>query len=273
MTDQRRLYISADLEGVAGVVSPDELARGGPHFESARLQLTHEVNAAIRGALRADPNLEIVVSDGHGTYRNVIMSELDPRAMLLRGKPRLLAMMDGVAAGDGVMLIGYHAKAGSMGVLSHTFDDALRDVRLNGMSLGEAGLNAALATEVGALVLLASGDDALARELAAIMPSLPVIEVKSAVSSGAALSVHPMRAVAAIESGAEGAVREWEGQTLSLPSPLVLDVDLVFSAHADRAELPPPVVRVDAGTVRVECASVVDAYRWVRTLVILATAG
>lgn len=273
MTDQRRLYISADLEGVAGVVSPDELARGGHDFESARLQLTQEVNAAVRGALRADPALEVIVSDGHGTYRNIIPSELDARATLLRGKPRHLAMMDGLAEGDGVMFIGYHAKAGAAGVLSHTFDDALRDVRLNGLSLGEAGLNAALATELGASVLLASGDDVLALELAAIMPQLPVIEVKTAVSSGAARSLHPARAVVAIESGAASAVRAWVGQTVPVSSPLVLDVEFAFSIHADRAELPPPVLRVDAGTVRVECASVVDAYRWVRALVVLATAG
>jgi D-amino peptidase len=276
MTDRSRLYISADLEGAATVVSPDDLARGGFGFDAARSQLTREVNAAIRGALAVDDGLQIVVSDAHGTYRNIDPLELDDRARLLQGKPRPLAMMSGVRAGDGVMLIGYHARAGMGGVLSHTIDDAVRDVRCNGSSFGEAGLSALLATEVGASNLLASGDDSLAAELAALAPGLPVVQTKETVSAGAAVSEHPLRVCAAIEAASKRAVDAWSGEYVQVQGSrreVQLEVEFGHPIHADRAELPPPVTRRDPTTVTVTCGSATDAYRWVRTLIVLATAS
>jgi len=275
MTDRSRLYISADLEGAATVVSPDDLARGGFGFDAARSQLTREVNAAIHGALEVDNGLQIVVSDAHGTYRNIDPLELDDRARLLRGKPRPLAMMSGVRAGDGVMLIGYHARAGMGGVLSHTIDDAVRDVRCNGSSFGEAGLSALLATEVGASILLASGDDALAAELAALAPGLPVVQTKETVSAGAAVSEHPLSVCTAIEEASKQAVDAWSGEHVQVQGSsrreVHLEVEFGHPIHADRAELPPPVTRLDPMTVTVTCGSVTEAYRWVRTLIMLAT--
>ena len=275
MTDRSRLYISADLEGAATVVSPDDLARGGFGFDAARSQLTREVNAAIRGALAVDDGLQIVVSDAHGAYRNIDPLELDDRARLLQGKPRPLAMMSGVRAGDGVMLIGYHARAGMGGVLSHTIDDAVRDVRCNGSSFGEAGLSALLATEVGASILLASGDDSLAAELAALAPALPVVQTKETVSAGAALSEHPLSVCAAIEEASKRSVDAWLGENVQVQGSsrrvVHLEVEFGHPIHADRAELPPPVTRLDPTTVTVTCGSVTEAYRWVRTLIVLAT--
>ncbi|NUJ88564.1 aminopeptidase [Plantibacter sp. MCCC 1A11337] len=277
MTDRSRLYISADLEGAATVVSPDDLARGGFGFDAARSQLTREVNAAIRGALEVDNGLQIVVSDAHGTYRNIDPLELDDRARLLQGKPRPLAMMSGVRARDGVMLIGYHARAGVGGVLSHTIDDAVRDVRCNGSSFGEAGLSALLATEVGASILLASGDDALAAELAALAPGLPVVQTKETVSAGAAVSEHPLRVSAAIEEASKRAVTAWSGEHVQMQGlsrrEVLLEVEFGHPIHADRAELPPPVTRRNPTTVSVTCGSVTEAYRWARTLIVLATAS
>lgn len=276
MTDRSRLYISADLEGAATVVSPDDLARGGFGFDAARSQLTREVNAAIRGALAADDKLQIVVSDAHGTYRNIDPLELDDRARLIQGKPRPLAMMSGVRAGDGVMLIGYHARAGTRGVLSHTIDDVVRDVRCNGSSFGEAGLSALLTTEVGASILLASGDDALAAELAELVPGLPVVQTKEAVSAGAAVSEHPLQVCAAIEAASKRAVDAWSGEQLQVPRSrrvVELEIEFCHPVHADRAELPPPVSRRDPSTVAITCHSMAEAYRWLRTSIVLASAS
>lgn len=277
MTDRSRLYISADLEGAATVVSPQDLAHGGIGFDAARSQLTQEVNAAIRGALSVDPGLQVVVSDAHGTYRNIDPSALDDRARLVQGKPRQLAMMSGVRAGDGVMLIGYHAKAGMGGVLSHTIDDVVRDVRCNGVSFGEAGLSALLASEVGASILLASGDDALASELTVLAPGLPVVRTKESLSAGAALSEHPSKVCAALHEASKRAVDAWSGERISTPGSergeVHLEVEFGHPIHADRAELPPPVSRLDPTTVTVTSGSVAEAYRWLRTLIVLAAAS
>lgn len=206
MDAPRRFFISADLEGVAGVVSSEELRPGNAEYEWARRLLTDEVNAAIRGIRRADAGARIVVADGHGGYRTILPAALDPHATLLRGKPRPLAMVDGIRSGDGVLLIGYHPRAGARGTLSHTFDDAVRDVRCNGRSLGEAGLNAAVLTELGARLLLVSGSDALADEVSELSGAVRTVIVSTAVSSGAAESVHPSVACERIEEAAREVV-------------------------------------------------------------------
>ena len=221
--------------------------------------------------------MQIVVSDAHGTYRNIDPWALDDRVRLLQGKPRPLAMMSGVRAGDGVMLIGYHAKAGMGGVLSHTIDDVVRDVRCNGQSFGEAGLSALLASEVGASILLASGDDALASELIALAPGLPVVRTKESVSAGAALSEHPSKVCAALHDASRRAVDAWSGERISIPGSergqIRVEVEFGHPIHADRAELPPPASRQDPTTVTVISGSIAEAYRWVRTLIVLAAAS
>jgi D-amino peptidase len=67
---QRRLkiYISADMEGVVGVVSNEQLGPQGFEYARFREFMTQEVNAAIQGAI-AGGATEIVISDSHGNGR------------------------------------------------------------------------------------------------------------------------------------------------------------------------------------------------------------
>ena len=183
-----RVLISADLEGVAGVVASEELRPGNAEYDTARRLMTAEVNAAVRGIHAVVASADVVVADSHGTYRNLLAEQLDPSVRLLRGRPRILAMIDGAERADAVVFIGYHARAGQTGVLCHTFHDAIRDVRWNGRSLGEAGLNAAVANYLGAPLLLATGDDALVDEIREVAPRTRTVSVKRAISAFAAES-------------------------------------------------------------------------------------
>ena len=270
MAFDRRVYVSADLEGVAGVVAGEELRPGNSEYETARRLMTREVNAAVRGVLAADPSVEIMVADSHGTYRNILALDLDPRASLLRGKPRHLAMVDGVREGDGVFFIGYHARAGVAGTLSHTFSDVVRDIRCNGQSLGEAGLNAAVISDVGASLLLATGNDTLAEEVDTLCPKVRTVVVSRAVSSSAAVSVHPSVACDLIEEAAQSAIEQWDGGIIHIAGPVVVDIDLAYQGQAANAALPPPVSRTSSSSVRVDAPDMIEAYRWIRAIVALA---
>lgn len=103
-----RILISADIEGISGVMSPEQTSPGSGEYERARLLMTREVNAAVEGALEGGAT-EIWVADGHGQYNNILLEELHPGACLVSGKPRLFGMMGGLDCGpwDGLFLIGY----------------------------------------------------------------------------------------------------------------------------------------------------------------------
>ena len=144
-----RILISADIEGISGVMSPEQTSPGSGEYERARLLMTREVNAAVEGALEGGAT-EIWVADGHGQYNNILLEELHPGACLVSGKPRLFGMMGGLDCGpwDGLFLIGYHARAGAHGVLAHTINgSAFAEVRINGAPVGEYYLNGLLAVE------------------------------------------------------------------------------------------------------------------------------
>ena len=204
-----RVLISVDMEGVAGVVAPDDISPGHPEYERNRGYMTDEASAAVRGVLAHDPKASVVVCDAHAHYRNLLPDRLDRRCTLLRGAPRTHGMMSGIADGvEVVIFVGYHGRAGTPGsVLAHTVSGGtIAQVRCNGTELGELGLNAALAAHYGAVPLLASGDDTLAREAEAIAPGIVTVEVKRAVANRAAESLHPTEAGARDRGGGDGGV-------------------------------------------------------------------
>ncbi len=254
------------------MVASEELRPGNAEYETARRLMTEEVNAAVRGLRAANGSADIVVADSHGTYRNVLIDQLDPTTRLLRGRPRTLAMIQGAEHADAVVFIGYHGRAGRSGLLCHSFHDAIRDIRWNGRSLGEAGLNATVAHHLGAPLLLATGDDALAAEIRELMPRTSTVSVKRAVSAFAAESLHPSIARERIESAARAALEEGANNVLDISGPVALEVELASPGQADQAALPPSLKRVGPATVATETDDVVQAYRWVRTIVALASA-
>ena len=122
--------------------------------------MTEEANAAIRGAFEGGAT-EVIVNDSHGSFRNLIVDALNPRAQYFLGKPRYLGMMAGLETGcDAVMMLGYHSQAQGRGVLAHTINSfAVARVEINGEPFGEAGLYGGLANEMGVPVIFGSGDD------------------------------------------------------------------------------------------------------------------
>src|SRR5689334_11273004 len=195
--DAMRVYISVDMEGVAGVVHESQTDPVTPAFaaEYARFRrlMTAEANAAVEGALAAGAT-RVLVNDSHWFMRNLLAEELHPGAELVSGDPKPRSMMQGIdeqGGFDAALFIGYHARAGTRNaILDHTYADRIHDVRLNQQPVGELGLNAALAGLHGVPVGLVSGDSAVAAEAKDLLgEGVATVIVKAAVSRHAAKSV------------------------------------------------------------------------------------
>jgi D-amino peptidase len=166
-----KIFISADMEGVAGAVTGEQLGPTGFEYQRFREFMTQEVNAAIKAARDAGAG-EIVVADSHGNAQNLLIEKLPADVTIVRSWPRPLGMMEGIdETFAGAIFIGYHtATTNPEGVRAHTISSArFADVRLNGRSMPESGLNAAIAGQFGVPVLMISGDDQVAKEAQALL--------------------------------------------------------------------------------------------------------
>jgi D-amino peptidase len=247
-----RVYISVDMEGIAGVVHWDETRLEGVEYERARQWMTGEANAAIEGALTAGAS-EVVVNDSHGHMRNLLAEALNPEAWLVRGSPKPLCMLEGLEAGfDAVLLVGYHALMGTGGgVLNHSFSGTnFVSMKLNGQVVGEVGFNAALAGALGVPVALVTGDDALSQEVAEQLPWAERVVVKHGISSWAAKSLSPSKAQALIRAATERALgRLGEMRPLPVSAPIRLELAFARPIHADFAATLPGAERLNGTTV------------------------
>ncbi len=272
-----RVYLSVDMEGIAGVVHEDQTnpidPRCAPEYSRFRRLMTREANAAIEGAL-AGGATKILVNDSHWTMRNLLAEELHPAAELLSGGPKTWSMMDGIDRGwDLAALIGYHAKAGTIkAILDHTYTSRILDVRLNGASVGELGLNAALAGAFGVPVALVSGDDAIAGEARSLLgDGIRTVVVKEAVSRHSARSVAPEVACRLLQDAMREVVEaQRRGEPVARPftttTPTTLEVDFTRTVEADHAGMAPGFVRSGPRTVAYRHDDYREVFRAFRTM-------
>lgn len=270
-----RVFLTVDIEGIAGIVNSEEGAKGNPEYERARRLMTAEASAVVAGIYDAEPNAQVTVVDVHGSYRNIIPEELDERATLSRGKPRIYGMVHGVDRGyDAAMFIGVHGKAGSdRSALSHTFTGAILDVRVNGKSIGELGLNAAVAGAYGVPVLLVAGDQSVMAEARDLFGERVItVQVKESFAHLSAESVHPRTAQRLLREAAARAVRERpDVAPLRVTTPVQCAVELARPALADLAAMIDDTERVDGRTVRFTRADMPGAYRVLRLITVLCS--
>jgi D-amino peptidase len=219
------VYIIADMEGLAAAVRNQTemrpVARGGsPQHERFRQELTDEINALIAGARTAGAT-QFIVNEGHGgtLFRNVLVDQLDPEAILIRGYPKPIVMSTGLnPMVDAMMIVGAHANAGSPGVISHNF--AFDSFTVNGKALNEAGIAGFIGGEMGVPMALASGDDALTAETREMLGPIETVTVKTVFSRSAAAALPPATVHRLLRQAAARAVRRVKAGELG---PLKLD--------------------------------------------------
>jgi D-amino peptidase len=264
-----KVYISVDMEGVAGISAWEQCLAGGDDYALGRALLLGEVNAAIEGAVAAGAT-EILVNDAHSAMRNLPPGELGGRASYLSGRFKPLYMMEGLDTSyDAAVFLGYHAAMATPGILSHTYNPrAIAHVTLNGTVTGEAGINALVAQHHGVPVAVITGDQYVGPEAAPFCPGIEVVEVKHSVSRHAAQHLHPDVARDRIRDGVTAAL----GRDLAPPSvelPATLEVELLSPDMAEQATWLSGVERVDGRTVRFADDDPLRLYGAFMTLVFL----
>ena len=267
--DAPKIYISADMEGVAGAVTGEQLGPGGFEYERFREFMTAEVLAAIEGA-RAGGAGKILVSDSHGNGQNLLIERIPPDIEIVRSWPRPLGMMEGIDDSfDGVLFIGYHAGTTWMeGVRAHTMSSArLADVRLNGVSVPEAGINAAVAGHFGVPVIMISGDEAAAAEARALLGEIEAAVVKHSISFHAARTLTPQAAQDLIRETAERAVRDLAHFEPYRPAiPVTFDIRFKNYRPSQVLALLPMFERTDAHSIRFVGRDILEASNVLRFL-------
>ena len=261
-----KVYISVDMEGIAGVNHPAPTSRGDRRYPDAVEMMVGEANAAIEGAFDGGAT-EVLVNDSHSAMYNLRPVELDRRARVLQCQ-KTWSMVEGAGPdrGFGVALfVGYHARAGHpRGTIAHTYSDRPTASRLNGRLVGETGINAAILGAWGVPVGLVSGDDALAEEVADWLPWAERVVVKEAAGGSSAASLPPEAARELICDGAAAAVRRaiaGELRPLEVERPVVVEVEYVNGVVADFAAVVPGAVRLGDRGVCFEAPDPVTAYR------------
>ena len=264
-----RVHIISDMEGVSGIVKPQQTTGGDPMFDEGRKLYTEEINAAVRGA-KAGGATEIVVMDAHGagggwTFNSLISGDLHPDCEFVVQEEWTGYTTFLEEGCDAALFVGMHARAGSrLGNMNHTVSG--RDYQrlwFNGTEVGETGINAALCGTWGCPVLLVTGDEASCDEARALLGAgLTTVAVKQGLGSESARMIAPVRARELIEEGARRALEDLGAVAPYDPGrPCEIKVEFKRTQPADNLRFHAGVERLDGRTIRVEADRWWDAWK------------
>ena len=246
-----KILISADLEGVSGVVHPDQIYPDGIFYKETLQKWSQELNAVVAGLKEAGAQL-IVINDAHNHMRN-LNNAMVQNASVISGWQKPFSMMATIDQGyDACFFLGYHAMAGSKSTLSHTYrPKIIKQVYLNKILVGETGLNAALAGFYNVPVALISGDEETCYEAETLLGNQVIaIQTKRGLSRYSAISYPFDITLRNLKAGAIQAVKEKEKWKIyKVTSPCTISVVFSETNHADACELIPNVKRVSDNQV------------------------
>jgi D-amino peptidase len=263
----KKVFISADMEGISGISASDQLSATGAEYNRSRKMMADDVNAAIRGARRGGAT-EIVVNDSHGSMRNLRLEDLDPQVRLISHSFKKSGMMEGLDESfAAVVFVGYHAKAGHpAGLFAHTGSGVVRDVRVNGQSLGEGGLNTMVAAWYGVPVVAVTGDDVAVKQVAEVATLAKTVAVKRAINPRA-VELRPFREVhGEIEEAVFAGVRDAKKIPPQRSASYRVEVQFQEVAIPEVAQNLPSMERPSPDTIAFTSDSMPRAYTLIRLL-------
>ena len=259
------------MEGATGVTTWDDVSSGKMFYNQSRSLITQDVNAAIEGALEAGAT-EILVNDAHGGNRNLLLDKVNPKARVIRGfEGKKLAMMEGIHESFGkVFLVGYHARAGTIGaILNHTFFLEVHNFWINGVLVGEGGLSAAIAGDYGVPVSLVTGDDKTIIEMRGLIPRIESAEVKKGISRYSADCLTPEATFGLIKEAAKRAMSV-RVKPYTVRSPVTVEVEFTSLEMGNMASWVPTVELVAPRKVSCTADSFVGAWKTILASMLLA---
>lgn len=262
-----RVYISVDMEGISGVNGDNQTTVAGNEYGRARKLMAEDANAAIRGAF-AGGATDVLVNDSHGGQRNLLPEDLDSRARLISHSFKRHGMMEGLdSTFDAVIFVGYHAKAGTpRGLFAHTGSGVLRDLQVNGRSVGEGGMNALLAAWYGVPVVVVTGDDVAVDQQREITPGVRGVVVKRAINTRA-VELRPLAdARRDIETAARAGVADARKTGPERAAQYTVRMEFNDLTFPEVATAFREVRLVNASTIEFVRETMPDAYRLIRVL-------
>ena len=264
-----KVLIVSDMEGVAGICRWEQVSAGRSGYEEGRRLYTEELNATVRGAFDGGAG-EVVVMDCHGaggdwSFNSLIPDALDARCEFVV-QHRWTEYTEMLETGcDVALFVGQHARAGAeRGVLSHTVSSTKwRNLRFNGTTVGEVGINAALCGTWGVPVALVTGDDVVCQESTELLgPQLKTVAVKRGLGRFSARHLSPAKARGLLQNAARDALRDVQSAPVYDPgAPCTIEVELATSDHADVYRHRPGVTLADPRTIEVTAPTWWDAWR------------
>lgn len=261
-----KVYISADIEGVTGITDWNEAEKNHPDYPEFRERMTAEVVAACEGAIAAGAS-EILIKDAHASGRNILADRLPECARLVRawsGHP--LAMVQELDASfDAVLLIGYHAKAGTeSNPLAHTITLKVAQLSINGTVASEALIHSWAAALHGVPVVFLSGDMGICDDAKTFNPGITTVAVSQGFGPST-VSLAPKRAQRLIREGVTAALEgDREACRLRLPERFVLEVRYGNPVQAYKSSWYPGACHVGNQTVRIEATEYFEVLRALR---------
>ena len=262
-----KVFISVDMEGISGIGTPKLTSGAGKDYGLGRELTTGDVNTVVDAIFEHGP-AEIWVNDSHGDMQNVLHTQLDESVQYIQGNIKPLGMVEGLDESfDAVILLGHHARAGTEnGFIAHTGSGSVKGLWLNGVEVGEAGLNAYYAGSLGVPVVLAQGDSTFADQITQLFDVHTVV-TKYAIGSMVARLVHPEVARARLHSTTLEALADLDSATpIAVQEPVTVRMRFATTTRADILQAIPGMRRIDGWTVEYDAETMVAAYKMVRLM-------
>lgn len=258
-----KLYVSVDMEGITGLPDHTYVDSSKHNYERARKIMTDETNYVIDAAFKFGCE-DILINDSHSKMNNILIDHLHPEAKLITGEVKPLSMVQGLDnTYTGAMFVGYHARAGQFGVMSHAMIHAVRNFYINDHVIGEMGVNAYVAGHFGVPILLVAGDDQAAKEAEELIPNVITVAVKESISRSAVKSLTPKKAGELLTKKVKQALENRNNvKPLVPPEKPVLKIEFNNHGQAEWANLMPGT-KIEPGTTMVtyQAEDILEAYR------------
>ena len=231
-----KYMIRCDMEGVSGVVSYEQAEPGRPEYPFGLRMFMADLVATVEGLASGGAD-EVVIYDEHYYGRNIDLAALPPPASAICGKPPYRVDWAGGLDDSfaGLILLGFHSKVGTPGgLLAHTYEPDIRDLRLNGLGVGEIGIEAAVGGDWGVPVLLVIADSAGVAEAKGLLPEVRGVVVKESLGVAGGRCYPATVTAEAIRTAAQGIVRSPpQVRPYRIDGDVVLEIELNDGPYLD----------------------------------------
>jgi D-amino peptidase len=262
-----KIFISVDMEGIGGIGTAKMTSGSGKDYSLGRELMTEEVNAVVAAIFEHGP-AQVLVNDSHGDMQNLLHTRLDERVQYIQGNIKPLGMVQGLNdTFDAAIFLGYHSRAGTEdGFLAHTGSGSVKGLWINGVEVGEGGMNAYFAGAYDVPVILASGDLAFTIQFEEVVETRTVA-TKEAVGSSVAKLIHPEVVRSRLRQATLDALNALgDAKPLEVRGPATVRMRFASTTRADILQAVPGMRRLDGTSVEYQAGNMVEAYKLIRLM-------